>query len=98
MLFSHLYPPEEQYRGNSTPLAASYRREAAGAETRYLYTYEVHAKMLVVDGVAFVGSENYSWNSLTNNREIGLLVTEPNAAAAIVQQVEQDWLQGVDAP
>ncbi len=72
--------------------------EAAGAETRYLYAYEVHAKMLIVDGVAFVGSENYSWNSLTNNREVGLLVTEPNAAAVIVQQVEQDWLQGVNAP
>lgn len=71
---------------------------AAGAQTRYLYAYEVHAKMLIADGVAFVGSENYSWNSLTNNREVGLLVTEPNAAAAIVAQVEADWLQGVSAP
>jgi hypothetical protein len=29
---------------------------------------------------------------------VGMLVTEPNAAAQIKQQVETDWTQGVAAP
>jgi phosphatidylserine/phosphatidylglycerophosphate/cardiolipin synthase-like enzyme len=79
-------------------VATATELKAAGAQTKYLYQYEVHAKMVIADGVAFVGSENYSWNSLTNNREVGMLVTEPNAAAQIKQQVEADWAQGVAAP
>jgi phosphatidylserine/phosphatidylglycerophosphate/cardiolipin synthase-like enzyme len=79
-------------------VATATELEAAGAQTKYLYQYEVHAKMVIADGVAFVGSENFSWNSLTNNREVGMLVTEPNAAAQIKQQVETDWTQGVAAP
>jgi hypothetical protein len=31
-LFSHLYPPEERYRGNTTTLAASYLIDAIGAQ------------------------------------------------------------------
>jgi phosphatidylserine/phosphatidylglycerophosphate/cardiolipin synthase-like enzyme len=71
---------------------------AAGIETRYLYEYELHAKLVVADGVPFVGSENMSFNSLENNREVGLFVTESEPAAAIVSQFETDWAAGVTAP
>lgn len=78
--------------------ATAQRLSAAGAETRYLYTFELHAKLVVADGVPFVGSENFSTNALDNNREIGLLVTESAPAAQINQQFEADWVQGVAAP
>jgi cardiolipin synthase A/B len=50
-----------------------------------------HAKLIIADGVAFVGSENYSLTSLTKNREVGMLVTEPSAAAVIQTQFDTDW-------
>jgi hypothetical protein len=34
MLFTHLYPPQEQHRGNTTTLAAAYLIDAVGAERK----------------------------------------------------------------
>ncbi|HET9992446.1 MAG TPA: phospholipase D-like domain-containing protein, partial [Kofleriaceae bacterium] len=53
--------------------------------------FYLHAKLLVADGVAFVGSENMSTTSMTGNREVGALVFEPDQAAIIQQQFEADW-------
>jgi phosphatidylserine/phosphatidylglycerophosphate/cardiolipin synthase-like enzyme len=50
-----------------------------------------HAKLVISDGVAFVGSENFSVTALTRNREMGALVFEPTAAAKIQQQFAADW-------
>ncbi len=59
------------------------------------YREGVHAKAIVVDGaVAYVGSINLSWNSITNNREVGLLVTEPANIAAMSATFESDWAIG----
>ena len=82
---------------DSNPATAA-SLSAAGIETRYLYTKELHAKLIIADGVAFVGSENLSYNSLNNNRELGLLVTEPEPAALIVERFEGDWVAGTAAP
>lgn len=71
---------------------------AAGVQTRYLYTHELHAKLVIADGVPFVGSQNLSTNALENNREVGVIVTEPTPAATVVAQFEQDWANGVAAP
>lgn len=53
-----------------------------------------HAKLVISDGVAFVGSENFSQSGLTRNREVGALVFEPAAAERIRQQFETDWAAG----
>lgn len=50
-----------------------------------------HAKLIISDGVAFVGSENFSQTALTRNRELGALVFEPASAAKILQQFDADW-------
>lgn len=48
----------------------------------------IHAKVMVVDGrTAFVGSENFSWESLQANRELGIVVrggAVPNLIAGVV--------------
>lgn len=65
---------------------------AAGAQVKYFGS--LHAKLVLADGVAFIGSENLSFTSLTRNREVGLLVGEPEAARAVVAQFERDWTNG----
>jgi len=70
--------------------------KAAGAQAKFLKSYELHAKLIVADGVPFVGSENLSWTSLESNREIGVFVTEPEPADAIKAQFEKDWAAGVN--
>jgi len=53
--------------------------------------FYLHAKLLIADGVAFVGSENFSQTALTKNRELGALVFEPAPVAVIQQQFDADW-------
>jgi cardiolipin synthase A/B len=54
-------------------------------------TFDMHAKLIIADGVAFVGSENMSYTSLTKNREVGALVFEKPQAALIQAQFDADW-------
>ncbi len=53
--------------------------------------FYLHAKLIIADGVAFVGSENFSISGLTKNREVGAIVFEPAAAAVMTQQFDADW-------
>jgi len=71
---------------------------AAGAEVRFLSEYGLHAKLVVADGVAFVGSQNLSYTSLDQNREVGVLVTDPAPAAEVQDRFEGDWALGEPAP
>ncbi len=64
----------------------------AGAEVRYMVDPFVHAKMFVVDHrLAFVGSENFSTNSLDFNRELGIAVTQADIIRRLEDQFEKDW-------
>ncbi|MCC6750564.1 MAG: hypothetical protein IT371_23065 [Deltaproteobacteria bacterium] len=65
--------------------------KAAGILVRYLKKPEVHAKLIVVDSVVFVGSQNLSYTAINSNREVGVLLTETAAAAAIRSQFDTDW-------
>lgn len=51
----------------------------------------VHAKLIIADSVAFVGSENMSFTSLAKNREVGVLAFEPAAFMPIKTQFDSDW-------
>ncbi|HEY8141462.1 MAG TPA: phospholipase D-like domain-containing protein [Kofleriaceae bacterium] len=55
----------------------------------------LHAKLVLADGVAFVGSENMSTTSLDRNREVGLFV-DGDAAEAAAARFEADWAAGID--
>ena len=55
----------------------------------------LHTKMIVADGArAYVGSENLSTNSLDNNREVGVVVTEASSIAPLTASFETDWTAG----
>jgi len=52
----------------------------------------MHAKMMVVDGQkAFVGSENISAQSLDQNRELGIIVSDGSVLSTLQQTFQQDW-------
>jgi cardiolipin synthase A/B len=51
----------------------------------------LHAKLIIADGIAFVGSVNMSQTSLTKNREVGVLVTDGPANQVIETAFESDW-------
>jgi cardiolipin synthase A/B len=70
--------------------------EAAGVSARFLGEYELHAKLIIADGTAFVGSENLSWTSLEKNRELGVFVTEAEPFGGISETFESDWAAGID--
>lgn len=56
----------------------------------------MHAKMLVVDNkVFYVGSENFSFNSLTKARELGILTDDAQMAQQLETVFNQDWSAAV---
>ncbi|HEY6374009.1 MAG TPA: phospholipase D-like domain-containing protein, partial [Edaphobacter sp.] len=63
----------------------------------------IHAKLILADygqsgQVAFVGSENFSNPSLTQNRELGLTVTDPGVLGALNTTFGSDFQGGAPWP
>ncbi len=66
--------------------------KAGGAQVEEDHHLYMHAKIIVVDGTqAFVGSENISTNSLDNNRELGVLITDQTVITTLQQTFQTDW-------
>ncbi|HEY9720708.1 MAG TPA: phospholipase D-like domain-containing protein [Oscillatoriaceae cyanobacterium] len=68
--------------------------------TKLVFTKKLiqHGKMIVVDGQrAFVGSENLSANSLDNNREVGVIVTDPAVVNKLAQIGLSDYQNNLSA-
>ncbi len=77
-------------------LAERLREE--GARVRYLARLKVHAKAMLVDGVAaFVGSQNFTATALTANRELGAVLTGGAALARLKARMEADWAAAAPA-
>jgi phosphatidylserine/phosphatidylglycerophosphate/cardiolipin synthase-like enzyme len=52
----------------------------------------LHAKYFVVDGAeSFVGSQNFDWRALAHIQEMGVRVTSPVIAAALLDLLDTDW-------
>jgi cardiolipin synthase A/B len=52
----------------------------------------MHAKIIVVDNkVAYVGSENISVQSLDQNRELGIIVSDPSVLNTLQTTFQYDW-------
>ncbi len=55
----------------------------------------LHAKELLIDGRLLIhGSMNLSTNALDNNREIGILIDDPEVIKTFARQFERDWEKG----
>jgi len=74
---------------NSQGIAAIKQGGTTVREDPQLY---MHAKIIVVDGVkAFVGSENISTQSLDQNRELGIIVSDTNVLSKLQSTFQTDW-------
>ena len=71
-------------RANLAPL------QRHGVNVRHLSSPRIHAKMIVGDRLAFIGSQNISWTSLNHNREVGIILCG-QAVNALRAQFERDW-------
>ena len=78
----------------NTATAAELR--ASGIPVKFLDTNGLHAKLVIADGVAFIGSQNFSWTSLERNREVGVLVNDDAPMARITSQFATDWANGFE--
>jgi phosphatidylserine/phosphatidylglycerophosphate/cardiolipin synthase-like enzyme len=59
----------------------------------------MHSKMILADGTnAYVGSINFSTNSTTKARELGIIFANPAAATAIRTAFDADWQHATPPP
>lgn len=77
---------------NNAQTAATFK--ALGVPVKYYVAGDLHAKLLITEDAAFVGSENFSYTSLNKNREAGVFVTEPAPVAKIQTQFDADFAAG----
>jgi len=67
----------------------------AGGQVRYVDDPYIHAKVFVIDGrLGFVGSQNFTTNSLDNNRELGIVFTDRQAVQQMIDTFQVDWKKG----
>ena len=55
----------------------------------------IHAKAMVADNtMAFVGSQNFSRDGLSHNRELGLITSDPAVVGPLAQTMAADFAGG----
>jgi len=81
--------PSGSYDSNSRGITTIKQGGVQVEEDSHLY---IHAKIIVADGQkAFVGSENISTQSLDQNRELGIIVSDTNVLNTLQQTFQKDW-------
>lgn len=66
--------------------------QSGGVQVREDTRLYMHAKIIIVDGSkAFVGSENISTQSLNQNRELGIIVSDTNVLNRLQSTFQTDW-------
>ncbi len=82
---------------NATPAqqTAMAALKAAGISVVTVTTPTIHSKTIVADGVrAYVGSQNFTTNSLLNNRELGVIFDNAAAVKTVESTVLADHAAG----
>lgn len=64
---------------------------AAGAEVRQLRRPYPHIKLIATNRYAFIGSENFSYTSLMENREVGIILRRPAYVLRLRVMFNQDF-------
>ena len=91
-------PSASSSRTRRTTRPSSTRSPAGGTVTGYSSStgYYIHAKTVIADygtstAKAFVGSENFSSNSLNDNRELGLITTDSGVMSGLETAFSGDF-------
>lgn len=52
----------------------------------------IHAKLIIIDNVkAYVGSVNFTTQSMDANREVGIIISQPDILSTMQQTFDKDW-------
>lgn len=70
--------------------------KTAGVPLRSLHTPDCHAKAIVADGRAYVGSQNFTLPALDTNREVGVFTDTATEVAKVKTQIGKDFATGVE--
>ncbi len=63
-----------------------------GVQVRTLKNPYIHAKLIIVDQkTAYIGSVNFTAQSMDKNRELGILISEHNTLQELHKDFEEDW-------
>ena len=63
-----------------------------GVDCKYVFTPYIHAKVIIVDETyAFIGSENLTTNSLDENREVGVIISDKGIISQIADKFVSDF-------
>lgn len=82
-------PPPPQVDRSATAIA-SIKQHGITPKTDALYY--MHAKLIIVDQkIAFVGSQNLSTESLSYNREVGIIISNQDVVNTLHTTFMQDW-------
>lgn len=75
--------------------AGEQQAQAGGAQVRTINSPYMHAKIyLADDNRVIICSENVSTSSLDNNRELGIIVSDPEIVKRVSQTFQKDWSRG----
>lgn len=73
------------------------RLESAGVTVKTLSSPYVHAKLILIDDQkAYVGSVNLSTQSMNENRELGIMLTQNDSVQTLDSTFESDWNKAKD--
>jgi phosphatidylserine/phosphatidylglycerophosphate/cardiolipin synthase-like enzyme len=64
--------------------------KAAGIPADYFTAHYLHGKVVVADGKAFVGSQNFTRGGLVNNRELGSVLDSSAIVTALAKSFTND--------
>jgi phosphatidylserine/phosphatidylglycerophosphate/cardiolipin synthase-like enzyme len=67
---------------------------AGGVLVRLLSSPYVHAKLILSDQKAYIGSVNLSSQSMDENRELGIMIEQPEIIQTLRTDFETDWAKG----
>lgn len=82
--------PEGDYDSNANELKLL--NGVGITKVKFIRTHGLHAKLIVCDNAkAYVGSENFTTNSLTRNREMGIIVKDRTIVNKLAEIAAQDW-------
>jgi phosphatidylserine/phosphatidylglycerophosphate/cardiolipin synthase-like enzyme len=77
--------------------APAEKLRAAGVEVRTISSPYMHAKLILADGQkAYVGSVNFTAQSLDRNRELGIIVSQSDIISRLGNTFVQDWGAGTE--
>lgn len=58
----------------------------------------IHAKMILTPAEAFIGSQNFSADSMNDNRELGIITPDPTIRASLARTFNADYAQATSYP